>query len=178
MPRRPIATVTALVAAAGALACGAGALPPAPAQPIKFSHRVHAGDAKIGCIACHAYALDGPVAGIPSMERCRGCHKFVKEDPDHPEIAVELKPLLAKLEEGGAIEWTRVYRVPDHVRFTHQPHVLAGIRCQECHGEVEKMEAVRQATPLTMGWCLACHHRMQREKPGRDRLTDCWTCHK
>lgn len=177
VPRRLIPAVAALLAA-GALACRADALPAAPVQPIQFSHRIHAGDEKIGCIACHTYALDGPVAGIPSMERCRGCHKFVKEDPAHPEIAVELKPLLAKLEEGGAIAWIRVYRVPDHVRFTHQPHLLAGVRCQECHGEVERMDVVRQVTPLTMGWCLACHHRMQREKPGRERLTDCWTCHK
>ncbi len=112
------------------------------------------------------------------MARCQGCHKFVKEDPAHPDITEELKPLLRILREGTAIEWVRVHRVPDHVYFTHARHVRAGLRCQECHGEVEKMDVVRQVAPLTMGWCLDCHHRKQREQPGRARLTECVTCHK
>ena len=177
---RVVRWVVALaVVALGAVAiAAAAAASPAPAQPIPFSHRVHATDAAIGCTACHVYAERGPVAGIPSMARCQGCHKFVKEDPAHPEIARELKPLLQILRDKTAIEWVRVHRLPDHVFFTHERHVRAGLRCQQCHGEVEKMETVRQVAPLTMGWCLECHHRQQREKPGRERLTDCWTCHK
>ncbi len=169
----------AVLATCGALALLCAAAPSGPAQPIRFSHRVHAGDQKIGCTSCHAYAERGPVAGIPSMQRCQGCHKFVREDPEHPEITAELKPLLQILKDGTAIEWTRVTRVPDHVYFTHERHVLAGVGCRECHGDVERMEVVRQVAPLTMGWCLACHHRKQREKPeGRERLTECVTCHK
>ena len=172
-------------AAAAVLACAGGALllcaaaPPGPAQPIRFSHRVHAGVVGIGCTSCHAYAERGPVAGIPSMDRCRGCHKFVKEDPEHPDLTAEMKPLLDILDAGTAIEWVRVHRVPDHVFFTHERHVLGGVRCQECHGEVERMDVVSQVAPLTMGWCLGCHHRKQREKPeSRGRLTECVTCHK
>jgi hypothetical protein len=169
-------------AIAAAVAAGrvvAAAEPDGPAQPIRFSHRIHAGDAAIGCTSCHVYAERGPVAGIPSMARCQGCHKFVKEDPQNPKIAEELKPLLQHLRAGTVIEWVRVHRVPDHVYFTHQRHVLAGVRCQECHGPVERMEVVRQVAPLTMGWCLECHQRKQREQPAaRARLTECTTCHK
>ena len=174
---RPGAFAARLAVASGALALlGAAA---APSQPIKFSHKIHAGDAGIGCTSCHVYAERGPVAGIPSMGRCQGCHKFVKEDPEHPELTAEMKPLLEILREGRAIEWVRVTRVPDHVFFTHERHVLGGVRCQECHGEVERMDVVRQVAPLTMGWCLDCHHRKQREKPeGRGKLTECVTCHK
>ncbi len=165
------ALAPALAAVAGALAgCGWSA-PPAPAQPIRFSHKVHAGDNIIGCTSCHAYAEHSPVAGIPSMQRCQGCHKFVKQDPQDPQMTREIQALLAKLDEGKPIEWVRVYRVPDHVYFTHERHVRAGLRCQQCHGEVQTMEAVRQAAPLTMGWCLECHH-------ARKAPTDCWTCHK
>ena len=64
------------------------------------------------------------------------------------------------------------------VVFTHERHVRAGVRCRECHGDVERMEIVRQVASLEMGWCLGCHHRKQREQPGRERLTDCVTCHK
>ena len=113
------------------------------------------------------------------MARCQGCHKFVKEDPKNPALDAELKRLQPLLKREEPIAWVRVHRVPDHVYFTHAPHVRAGVRCQECHGEVEKMEAVRQVAPLTMGWCLDCHHRKQHERPAeRARLTECVTCHK
>ena len=174
---RAVARRGALIAALALAACGERP-PAAPAQPIVFSHRIHVAVNAIGCTSCHASAEHAPVAGIPSMERCRGCHKFVKEDPQDPAVTAQIQALLKYLDDDKAIDWVRVHRLPDHVYFTHERHVRAGLRCQECHGEVEKMEAVRQATPLTMGWCLACHHRMQREKPGRERLTDCWTCHK
>ncbi len=170
---------TVLVAATVALAPSRPAHAAAPAQPIPFSHRIHAGDAMIGCTSCHVYAERGPVAGVPSMARCQGCHKFVREDPEHPQIDAQLKPLGTLLRGEKAIEWVRVTRLPDHVYFTHERHVLGGVRCQECHGEIEKMDVVRQVAPLTMGWCLECHHRKQREKPAdRRKLTECVTCHK
>ncbi len=174
MALRPFAIVAALAVAGSGIASG----PAGPSQPIRFSHRIHAGEAAIGCTSCHVYAERGPVAGIPSMARCQGCHKFVKEDPAHPAIDQELKALIVILRAKTAIEWIRVHRLPDHVYFTHERHVRAGVRCQECHGEVEKMEVVRQVASLTMGWCLGCHHRKQREQRGRERLTECVTCHK
>ncbi len=139
--------------------------PEAPVQPVPFSHRIHAGENAMGCTMCHVYAPHSPVAGIPSLERCNGCHRFVAGD----------KPVIQALNQAFAdkkpIEWNRVYRLPDHVYFTHERHVAAGVRCQSCHGEVETMDVVRQVPPLTMGWCLDCHHL-------RSAPTDCWTCHK
>jgi len=173
IPLRALAVAAAL-AAVRVLA----AEPAGPAQPIRFSHKVHATDATIGCTSCHVYAERSTVAGIPSMARCFGCHKFVKEDPANPALDRELKALGPLLREGKPIEWTRVHRLPDHVFFTHERHVRSGMRCQDCHGPVEQMEVVRQVAPLTMGWCLECHHRKQREQAGRARLTDCVTCHK
>jgi Cytochrome c7 and related cytochrome c/Class III cytochrome C family len=168
----------AVVAAATLAAVAAAGAPPGPAQPIRFDHKIHATDAAIGCTSCHVYAERGPVAGIPSVARCQGCHKFVKEDPANPALDQQLKALVRILREQKPIEWVRVHRLPDHVYFTHVRHVRAGVRCQECHGEVERMEVVRQVAPLTMGWCLECHHRKQREQAGRERLTECVTCHK
>lgn len=163
----------AVALASGAVALLGAALPPAPAQPIKFNHKIHAGDNRIGCTSCHAYAEHGPVAGIPSMARCQGCHKFVKNDPDHPAIDKELKALQPILQDGKPIDWVRVYRVPDHVYFTHERHLAskAKLKCQDCHGPVETMEVMRQVSPLTMGWCLDCHERKKAPR-------DCWTCHK
>lgn len=99
------------------------------------------------------------------MARCFGCHKFVSRDKP------EVQKVVQTYQEGKVLEWIRVYRVPDHVFFTHERHVAAGLRCQICHGEVQEMDVVRQASPLTMGWCVDCHR--QRRAP-----TDCLICHK
>ncbi len=175
-----VAAVLALGAGGSLLALFGDPLPAPPRQPVPFSHRIHAGELKIGCTACHAYVERAPVAGVPSMARCRGCHRFVREDPEHPEIDRELKIVVARLRDDPApIEWVRVHRVPDHVRFPHVRHVASGVECRECHGAVETMDVVHQVAPLSMGWCLECHRRKQAERPvERARLTDCWTCHK
>lgn len=175
-----VAVIVALGAAwGGGLALLGERLPSPPAQPIPFDHRVHAGRLGIGCTACHVYAERGPVAGVPSVARCRGCHKFVREDREDPAVDAQLKQLSGRLGEDSPIEWVRVHRLPDHVRFVHQPHVLNGIACRECHGAVEDMPVVRQVAPLSMGWCLDCHKRRQAERPGAlTHLTDCTTCHK
>ncbi len=150
--------------AGAALACGAEPAP-APPQPIPFSHKVHAGENRIGCTACHVYAERGPVAGIPSMQRCHGCHKFVSRGKPPVEA------FLAAYEGGRIIEWIRVHRLPDHVYFTHERHLATGVRCQECHGAVETMDVVRQVSPLSMGWCLECHERKRASR-------DCLACHR
>ena len=175
-----LALALALGAGGGVFAVLGERLPTPPRQPIPFNHRIHAGELHIGCTACHAYAERGPVAGVPSMARCRGCHKFVREDRDRPAIDAELKILVARLQaDRTPVEWVRVHRVPDHVSFSHVRHVSNGVACRECHGAVEEMEVVRQVAPLSMGWCLECHRRKQAERPvERARLTDCWTCHK
>lgn len=69
------------------------------------------------------------------------------------------------------IEWTRVHTLPEHVYFSHKPHIKKGIDCTTCHGRVEEMGIARQVAPLTMGWCVSCH-------TSRNAPRDCWTCHK
>jgi len=146
-------------------ACGDAPLPPPPDQPIAFSHKLHAGDNEIGCTMCHAYAEHAPVAGIPSVGRCRGCHRFVSKDKP------EIQKVLAAFDEGKPIQWNRVHRLPDHVYFAHERHVQAGLACAECHGDVKSMDVARQVSPLTMGWCVDCHR-------GRGAETGCVVCHK
>jgi hypothetical protein len=133
-------------------------------QPIAFSHRVHAGTNAIPCQLCHSYARRGPVAGIPAVQRCVQCHQIVT--PDEPEVV----KLMAYWKDKKPIPWLRVHDLPDYVRFTHKPHVVAGVACQSCHGDVTKMEGAVQTESLSMGWCLNCHK--ERRAP-----TDCLVCH-
>jgi hypothetical protein len=56
------------------------------------------------------------------------------------------------------IEWIRVHKLADYVFFSHAQHVSAGgIDCQTCHGDVKKMDVIRQVSDLSMGWCINCH---------------------
>ena len=162
---------------------------PAPRQPIFFSHVIHAGSFGIACQHCHADARRSDYAGIPSTERCLGCHKIIGAQ-DNPEIM----KIHEYAQRGEPIPWVRVFKVPEFTYFPHKPHVRAGVECQTCHGPVERMRVVGAQTgtslgndllnlvgirtappPLSMGWCIDCH-RAENAKGARAPL-DCVTCH-
>src|SRR6516225_12415263 len=48
-----------------------------PAQPIAFSHRLHAGEVQVQCLYCHSGAERSRHAGIPAASTCMNCHRFV-----------------------------------------------------------------------------------------------------
>ncbi|HUO82664.1 MAG TPA: cytochrome c3 family protein [Gammaproteobacteria bacterium] len=139
----------------------------APKQPIAFSHKMHAGDYQIPCMYCHIEARRSISAGVPSINKCVGCHGIVAKD--RPQI----RKVLDYWQNKEPIPWIKVHDLPDFVYFPHKRHVLAGVECQICHGPVETMDVVTRTAPLKMGWCLECHKARAVEHG-----TDCWTCHK
>jgi len=122
-----------------------------PEQPIKYSHKLHAGDLGIDCRYCHFNVETSSHATIPTTETCMNCHAVVKTDS--PEIA----KIHASFAENKPIEWVKVHQLPDYVYFDHSRHVNSGVSCVTCHGRVDQMEVVHQVEPLSMGWCLDCH---------------------
>ncbi len=68
------------------------------------------------------------------------------------------------------IQWNRVYTLPDFVRFTHRPHIHAGIECQSCHGPVQTMDRVVPVHEINMGFCVDCH-------TAKKATLDCVGCH-
>ena len=158
-------------------------------QPISFPHNVHVQTYKIECQYCHADARRSSSAGLPSVERCLGCHKITAAD----------KPEIKKLAEYGArrepIPWVRVFKLPEFTHFPHKSHVRAGVACQTCHGPIETMTTAQAQTgpsvvndllnvagfrpappPLTMGWCIDCH-RAQNATRATHAPLDCVECH-
>lgn len=188
-----------------------------PIQEIHYSHKIHAGDNQIDCKFCHSAARTSKTAGIPSLNVCMNCHKNIEEytgpvtdqytkefydgeikklydavgwDPENAQYTGVQKP----------VKWTRIHNLPDHVYFNHSQHVtVAGVACQQCHGDVQTMEVVEQHAPLTMGWCINCHrttnvndanpyyekiHEQLAKKYGKEKLTiaelgglECGKCH-
>jgi len=135
----------------------------APEQPIPFSHKLHAGEMAIECQYCHTQVEKGRHATVPSTNICMNCHNQVKRLHTADEDSVHLAKLREHFENNKPIEWVKVHDLPDHVYFSHQPHVkTAKIECSTCHGPVEKMDKVKVSVPFNMGWCLSCH----RQNPG------------
>ena len=52
-----------------------------PEQPIKFSHKIHAGQNAINCVYCHSGVEKSKVANVPSANVCMNCHKYIQEGP-------------------------------------------------------------------------------------------------
>jgi hypothetical protein len=123
----------------------------APEQPIHFPHSVHAGANRIACLYCHYGARTSRHAGIPSASLCMNCHSMLEKQ------TVEIEKLEEAVQMGRPIAWVKVHNLPDFVYFNHSQHVLSGVACERCHGAVERMEKIEQASPLTMGWCIDCH---------------------
>jgi len=165
-------------------------VPGAPVQPIFFNHVVHAGSFQIACQYCHADARRSAYAGLPSVERCMGCHKIVGAQ-DNPEI----RKIHDYWQRREAVPWVSVFKVPEFTYFPHKPHVRAGVACQTCHGPIERMRRVGADTGrslgndllnlvglrppqrlLTMGWCVECHQRENASRRTHAPL-DCVTCH-
>jgi hypothetical protein len=140
----------------------------APDQPLVFSHRQHS-QAGVECLFCHPNALRSDVAGIPSVQLCVGCHRVI----DREEPAIE--SLFSFWETSEPIPWVPVNEMPDHVFFSHSPHLQAGLNCESCHGDVSRMDKVRPVDSMDMGWCLECHLDQREDRVAR--LADCLTCH-
>jgi len=123
----------------------------APAQPVPFSHAHHVGGLGLDCRNCHGSVETSPSAGFPPTHTCMSCHSQVWTN------AEMLAPVRNSYAENRPLRWTRVYDLPEFVHFRHDIHIFAGVGCQECHGRVDTMPLTRQATALTMKWCLDCH---------------------
>ena len=141
----------------------------APEQPIAYSHRTHV-EAGVQCLYCHTSALRSEIAGIPSVQKCMGCHVVIATDRD------AIRTLAGYWERGEPIPWVRVSRQPEFVYFNHQAHLNAGENCETCHGDVGRMTVTRPVVKMDMGWCLDCHMKQPENKV--THLADCLTCHK
>ncbi len=154
-----------------------------PQQPIKFSHKLHAGDNEIACQYCHSSVEKSRHAGIPTVNICMNCHKGIQSGPVYKEKEI------AKIYEAAGfdpkkgtydnskqnpLQWIKVHNLPDHVYFNHSQHVVVGkIECATCHGNVKEMTVAEQKSPLTMKWCIECHRKTEVAMAGNayyDRL--------
>ncbi len=154
----------------------------APAQPINYSHELHAGKYKINCLYCHSGADKSKQATIPSASTCMNCHMHVTASAKYngqvsPEIAKIYdavgwdadKKAYDPTKPQKPIKWVRIHNLPDLAYFNHAQHVKAGkVECQSCHGPIETMKVVYQQSSLQMGWCINCHREAKVDVENND----------
>jgi hypothetical protein len=129
------------------------------------------------------------------------CHSQIWQE------STMLKPVRESLTQNKPLQWNRVYRLPKYVYFNHSIHVNKGVGCTTCHGQIERMPLTWKTQPFTMKDCLSCHrepekylrpkseifnvhwfppknqlelgaHWMREYQIPKERLTDCYTCHR
>lgn len=137
-------------------------------QPIHFNHSLHTQEWELECDTCHRSVREAEYAGRPAVEICAVCH----EDPQGE--TAEEAALVEYIRNGQSVPWRRLYRIPDHVFYSHRRHVtVAQLECVECHGDIgiSTSPPTQPLNDLTMEFCIGCHEK-------RDASTDCIACHR
>ena len=152
-------------------------------QPINFPHTVHVQKLGINCLYCHNAANKSMDPGLPAVSTCMGCHNAIGPDRpandlhgNKPYKSAEIQKLYNYANQAAVflgmgpkaipIPWNRVHKLPEYVHFPHTRHINAGVTCQTCHGQIQKMERVYQYASLNMGWCVSCHVNGYSPKEG------------
>jgi Cytochrome c7 and related cytochrome c len=170
----PVALATTLLFTIGAVVLGqstaappgaaARRAPPAPVQPLPYSHRQHV-EFGLECQECHVNPDPGTLMTYPATAVCMSCHRTI------PTGYASLQKLAGLAASGAPIPWVRVYQLPDYVYWDHRTHLAAGLACETCHGPVADRDVLAQETDIvTMRGCQACHEK-------RQVYTDCGDCH-
>jgi len=137
-------------------------------QPVAFDHLKHTKELELSCELCHDRVITGLDAGLPGRETCALCHQAPQgESPE----AARLTQLLAA---GAPLSFNKLFRLPDHVNYTHRRHVgIAQLECRNCHGAIAETQRppLRPLVRIDMAFCLSCHR-------ARDQSQDCVACHR
>jgi hypothetical protein len=135
-------------------------------QPVQFSHKHHVGDDGIDCRYCHTTVETTASAGMPTTKTCMNCHSQLFADSPYLEIVRE------SWRKGEPIKWTRVHDLPDFAYFNHSIHVVKGVGCSTCHGQVDQMPLMWNTASLQMEWCLECHRSPEKVLRPQSEITN------
>lgn len=148
-------------------------------QPVNFSHKVHTDKAGAKCEDCHALREDGTFAGVPSLDKCSGCHAAAMGA-----TAQEKQFIDGYVTPNREIPWQVYTRQPQNVYFSHAFHLkLAHMDCRQCHGAQGQSDSLppvhldrisgysRSPHFQDMDACEDCHRQ-------RGAANSCLACHK
>lgn len=128
-------------------------LPSGRSEPT-FPHAVHVVDNGLACEFCHVGVRTGDDPGLPPRELCATCHDLF-DGGKPPE-----RRLGAFFAADGRYLKAAVVGRTDEVLFSHRAHAnAAGLRCEDCHGDVGQQRSVPLAPLASKAACMDCHAR-------------------
>lgn len=152
-----IVVLLGLLICSGLLFGGAGK----NADPIKFSHGLHAVDAGAECTDCHD-GINGVAAGerlMPDHDVCLTCHDQVEDENECGYChAVADDPM----------PHPKAYAV--YTGFAHGTHSHKVTDCAMCHGKVADNAAYEPLIP-DLPDCQMCHTAMEIEPQNHEMLS-------
>lgn len=137
-------------------------------QPVQFNHLKHTTELSLACTFCHPYAETGAHSGLPDAETCSICHSAPQGTSAEAARVTEL------LEAGDPLRFNKLFRLPDHVFYTHRRHVgVAELPCAGCHGDIAATEQppARELVKVDMDFCMDCHREQEAS-------LECNACHR
>ena len=137
-----------------------------PQQPVAFSHAIHVNQVGMDCRYCHDDVEKAWFSNVPSAAVCMNCHGQVLKDSPKLELVRE------SAATGKPIPWVQIHKLPDYAYFNHSVHVNRGVSCVHCHGQVNLMDEVQHAKPMSMAFCLECHRNPAAFLRPPDKITD------
>ncbi len=149
-------------------------------QPLEFRHKTHAEKSGVAdCSECHALRDDGAFAGLPTMEKCAGCHtdKIGTSQAEATLVDVYIKP-------AHETPWLVYAQQPPNVWFSHAIHVKrAGLKCEACHsnyGESDqiKVHEVNRISGYSRDIWGHSMSRLRRASSDGMTMSDCEDCHR
>jgi len=147
-------------------------------QPVNFSHKTHAETAGAKCEDCHAFRADGTFAGIPSLDKCAGCHQAPMGT-----TAAEKNFIDNYVTPNREPDWADYARQPENVFFSHAAHVKLGqLKCEQCHGGMGATDGLRAYQEDRISgysrdiWGASWFRAKAGAAPGM-KMDDCVKCH-
>lgn len=134
-----------------------------PEQPIPYSHKQHIAQGLV-CANCHENTKPGVAMSFPASAYCMTCHQEIRKD------SPAIQKLAAFDSNHHEIPWVRVYKLADTVSFSHGAHLAAGVKCEECHGQVAQRDRLFVESDLSMAGCMDCHRKGNAPQ-------ECDSCH-
>jgi hypothetical protein len=148
-------------------------------QPVDFSHKVHAEKAGAKCEDCHAFRPDGSFAGLPTVDKCAGCHAV----PMGTTVA-EKNFIDQYVTPNREPQWSAYARQPENVVFSHAAHVKrAGLTCEGCHGDTGASNTLRPVQVDRISGYSRDIWKIQTTLAGKPmqhgmKMVDCVECHR
>jgi menaquinone reductase, multiheme cytochrome c subunit len=142
-------------------------------QPVNFSHKIHADKAGAKCEDCHSFRDDGTFAGVPTLDKCTGCHAAPMGT-----TAAEKNFIDEYVTPGREPRWSAYAGQPENVSFSHAAHVKrARLHCETCHGDTGTSDSLR---PYQLDRISGYSHDIWKipNVPHGMKMADCVDCHR